>query len=377
MREKIPFNQPRGLTNDIIETLKTYPLGGNALEAQVIDRMRVTLNIPKSTSIFLLQSATQALEVMALSLELCAGDEIIMPSYTYVATANAFAKTGAQIVFADIEPNTLNICAETIAPLLNSKTKAVVPIHYGGMGADLQGIKALIGPSRITLLEDAAHGVDSVYHDRALGTIGDMGCISFHATKNIHAGGSGGVLLVNDNDYKSIATETIDQGTNRSAFFEGKVPSYQWERLGGAYEMSPYSLAFLNGALQEVKWVTAYRQALWMRYYEALKPLELSGFLTLRHTGPANAHIFYMILNEKSWRVGLQSFLARHHIEAFTHYEPLHLSKAGFKYGKIVTQLKETEHVAEGLLRLPLYNNLSFNQQDRVIELVIEFFRTL
>lgn len=377
MLDRIPFNQPRALTSDITQTLCAHPLGGSKLETQVTDQMRLLLNIPTTTSLYLVQSATQALEVMALGLELSSGDEIIMPSYTYVATANAFAKTGAKIVFADIEPRTLNISPETIAPLISPKTKAIIPIHYGGMAADLEGIKSLISSSEIVLLEDAAHGVDSSYDRKPLGTLGVMGCISFHATKNIHAGGSGGLLLVNASKYDTIASETIFQGTNRKAFYEGKVSSYQWQRLGGAYEMSPYSLAFLNTALSEVKEVTAHRQALWMRYYEALKPLEVRGFLKLRHTGPANGHIFYMIIEKKAWRLGLQRHLAHQEIEAFTHYEPLHLSKAGQRYGAGNAHFPVTERVAHGLLRLPLYNTLSFDQQDRVIESIRAYFATL
>ena len=377
MQEKIPFNQPRALTTDITETLFANPLGGMKIECQVKDLMRQQLDIPKTTSLYLLQSATQALEVMALSLELSAGDEVIMPSYTYVATANAFAKTGAKIVFADIEPQSLNICAKTIEPLIHKKTKAIVPIHYGGMATDLEAIKSLSAQWGISLFEDAAHGVDSTFNGKPLGTFGDMGCYSFHASKNIHAGGSGGVLLVNDKNYDPIVSETIYQGTNRVDFFEGKVSSYQWQRLGGAYEMSPYGLAFLNTALREVKVVTAHRQALWMRYYEAFLPLEQKVFFSLRHTGPANAHIFYLILKEKAWRKGLQNFLAEKKIEAFTHYEPLHLSKAGYKYGTAVDALPNTERMAQCLLRLPLYNTLTFDQQNRVIEAVIAYFKSL
>ncbi len=377
---KIPFNKP--FINEVILQSVTHkmthnPFGNMEAVGQLEETLRKTLRLCEETDVFFTQSATQALEIMALSLDLQMGDEIILPSYTYAATANAFARTGATLVFADVAFETLNITTQTVEPLITERTKAIIPIHYGGCAADLNGLLELSKTHSIKLLEDAAHGLGATYEGKPLGTMGEMGCLSFHHTKNLTAGGSGGLLFINQDKINTHNIEEIYyQGTDRVAFLSGKASAYHWQRLGGEYTMTAYAMAFLEASLPELEMVTKRRSMLWHRYHAAFLerlskwPILLPSF---DEKVRCNGHIYYLILPDAMIREGLRCYLKDRNIDAYTHYEPLHLSPAGKRYGKGAANLPNTEAIAQGLLRLPLYYDLSLSEQDRVIEAVVGY----
>jgi len=386
---KIPFNKP--FTNDVIEH-KTFeimtrnPLGDLDQDRRLEAQLRMSIGLSDRTDVFFTQSATQALEMMALTLDLKVGDEIIIPSYTYAATANAFARTGATLVFADVSMETLNITIDTIEPLITEKTKAIIPIHYGGFAADLHGLLNLSDTYCITLLEDAAHGIGSQYEKKPLGTMGQMGCLSFHQSKNITAGGSGGVLFINNETIERDKVEAIYyQGTDRVDFLKGKTSAYNWQRLGGEYAMTPYAMAYLEASLCDLEMVTRRRTMLWARYQEAFN-VRLFHFLKGQTKHPiglptkiananGNGHIYYLIMPDAISREGLRLYLKDRKIDAYTHYEPLHLSEGGKKYGKTMTELTHTEAIANRMIRLPIFDALSEAEQDRVIDAVVAYVK--
>lgn len=375
----IPFNKPYSpehISMSVCETISKTPLGDESQDNLTADALKLNHGILVDRRVAFTQSATQALEVMALCMDLNAQDEIIMPSFTYAATANAFARTGAKIVFADIDPNTLNISPDTVAPLISKHTRAIIPIHYGGRAADLDGLMALIKGSEIRLLEDAAHGIGATYKEKALGTIGSMGCLSFHHTKNITAGGSGGALI-----YEAYWHDTVQaclyQGTNRAAFNDGKVAAYQWEQLGGEFSMTYYHQLFLEKALPDLEWVTKRRLKIASDYFNALTAQNAFGrHITFQKTvegACGNGHIFPIILEDEALRRALMNYLKEHGIYAYPHYEPLHLSRAGRNYGEARVPLKHTEQIASRLLRLPLYAALTDSEVEKILYHVMLF----
>ena len=389
MNQHIVFNKPF-VTEDIIdqthEIIKAQLFNTRALDKTLEAAFRKHVKVEDTTRLFFTQSATQALEMMALAIGLGEGDEVIMPSYTYAATANAFARLGVKIVFADMEVGTMNLSAATVEPLISDRTRAVVPIHYGGNAAELSALMALSKKYGFLVLEDAAHGIGASYQSQPLGSIGHMGCLSFHHTKNINAGGSGGVLMVNTKAIRSsklitMIEEIYQQGTNRHAFINGEVKSYHWQRLGGEYEMSAFSKAFLTKALPNLQSVTEKRVALWHRYFTEIKDSLARHGLEERVRLPiisskaaGNGHIFQIILDSAETREAMISAMAKKGIDVYTHYEPLHLSLAGKRYGVTRYLLDETRKIANGLIRLPLYEALTFEEQDRVIEALDLFF---
>lgn len=325
-------------------------------------------------------SATSALEVMALVTGIKPGDEVIMPSFTYAATANAFAKYGAKIVFVDIESDTLNIDVKAVKRAISERTRAIIPIHYGGVSADLDSLMTIARESEILLLEDGAHTIGAKFKGRLLGTFGDMGCLSFHQTKNITSFGSGGSLIVNDSKYLDAAEETVHQGTDQVAFKEGRVDAYTWQRLGGEYEMHPFSRAYLAEAMVDLNLVTERRKSLWSRYYEALKPLEDQGIISLAKIpdyAMPNGHIFYLLTNSSNERDALSGYLKMRNISAYTHYEPLHMTGIGRQVGVHSGNLSVTNSISERILRLPIYYDLTDEQQLTVVKNIYDFYRTL
>ena len=342
------------------------------------------LHLLGNQQLVLTQSATHALEIMALALGLGPGDEVILPSYTYAATANAFARCGAQLVFADVRPDTVNIHPETVADLITPKTKAIVPIHYGGYAADMNGFKALIKGTGIHLLEDAAHGVGASYAGMPLGTIGTMGCLSFHHTKNLTSGGFGGCLYIHEEEetLHHVVQEVLYQGTDQWAFHQGKVDHYRWNRLGGEYAMQPYNRAMLSLALPHVATITQKRKALTERYRTLIKTHLSSELSSGRIQLPVkiddadeNGHIYYLRLETALERETLQTYLAKRGISAYTHYEPLHLSSAGKRYGTFKGDMVGTKKVSEGLLRLPMFFDLTEDEQEIVVACLKAYFR--
>jgi dTDP-4-amino-4,6-dideoxygalactose transaminase len=356
-------------------------------------------------SMLLTHSATASLELMALTIGIRPGDEVIMPSFTYAATANAFAKFGAVIKFVDIEPLTLNLDPSKVEAAITTKTRAIVPIHYGGIAADMAALESIAVKAaekfrnkkvaatkrkapqasrmmdenhKIYLCEDASHTIGASYRDKSLGTLGDMGCISFHHSKNITSGGSGGSLFIKNKALRAIAEEVLYQGTDRMAFMKGQVNRYNWQRLGGAYDMPVMQQIMLLQELSTLKNVTERRRNLWVRYHKKLMPLVKQGHITLAvvpKNVAINGHIFYIKVNNLTLRDQLMQWLKLRNIETRTHYEPLHATKIGTSVGTAVGNLSVTHHTVKALIRLPLYNTMKDEEQDDVVTAIYDFFK--
>ena len=323
----------------------------------------------------LVHSCTGALEIAAALADLGPGDEVVMPSFTSVSTANPIALRGATPVFVDVRPDTLNLDESLVADAITPRTRAVVPVHYGGVACELDPIAALAEEHDLIVIEDAAQALMSAYRDRPLGGIGALGAISFHETKNVGCG-HGGVLLVNDPALVADAEVVRHKGTDRAAFMRGEVDHYSWRSPGSSYAMSELNAAFLWAQLQAAEALTARRLELWERYHRAFEPLEGAGKLT-RPSVPAgcrhNAHLYRLMLSDREERDALIAALSRRGIGAVFHYVPLHSSAAGRELGRISGELPVTEAAGERLVRLPLWPDLA-EAQEEVIAAVCEFF---
>ncbi|MGP4132508.1 dTDP-4-amino-4,6-dideoxygalactose transaminase [Pantoea tagorei] len=322
-------------------------------------------------------SCTASLEMAALLIDLQPGDEVIMPSYTFVSTANAFVLRGATIVFVDIRPDTLNIDESKIEAAITEKTRAIVPVHYAGVACEMDAIMALAAKHQLWVIEDAAQGVMSRYKGRALGTIGHIGCFSFHETKNYTAGGEGGATLINDAALVERAEIIREKGTNRSQFFRGQVDKYTWRDIGSSYLMADLQAAYLWAQLEAAERINQQRLRLWQRYYDALQPLAAQGRIQLPSL-PAhcehNAHMFYIKLRDSDDRQALISWMKEAEILTVFHYIPLHSSPAGERFGRFQGEDRFTTAESERLLRLPLFYNLTDNNQKTVISSLLSFF---
>ena len=322
-------------------------------------------------------SCTHALEMAAYLSEIQPGDEVIMPSYTFVSTADAFVLRGAKIVYVDIRPDTMNIDETKIEDAITEKTKAIVPVHYAGVACEMDTIMALATKHNLFVVEDAAQGVMSTYKGRALGTIGHIGCFSFHETKNYTAGGEGGATLINDKKLDERAEIIREKGTNRSQFFRGQVDKYTWRDIGSSYLMSDLQAAYLWAQLEAADRINQQRLALWQNYYDALEPLARAGRIDLPSVPEncvQNAHMFYIKLRDIDDRTALINFLKEAEIMAVFHYIPLHDCPAGDKFGVFAGVDRFTTKESERLLRLPLFYNLSPVNQRTVISTLLNYF---
>lgn len=330
-----------------------------------------------SAKVLLTPSCTAALEMAALLLDIQPGDEVIMPGYTFVSTANAFVLRGAKIVFVDIRPDTMNIDETLIERAISAKTRVIAPVHYAGVACEMDAIMALAQRHNLFVVEDAAQGVMSTYKGRALGSIGHIGCFSFHETKNYTAGGEGGAILINDSTLIERAEIIREKGTNRSQFFRGQVDKYTWRDIGSSYLLSDLQAAYLWAQLQLADDINQQRLALWQAYYDALEPLARAGRLELP-TPPRqcshNAHMFYIKLRDISARDHLIAYLKEAGIMAVFHYIPLHSSPAGEKFGEFHGPDRHTTRESERLLRLPLFYNLTPEEQRTVITTLVDYF---
>ncbi|MEZ3501133.1 dTDP-4-amino-4,6-dideoxygalactose transaminase [Pantoea sp. KPR_PJ] len=330
-----------------------------------------------SKKVLLTPSCTASLEMAALLINIQPGDEVIMPSYTFVSTANAFVLRGATIVFVDIRPDTLNIDESKIEAAITDKTRAIVPVHYAGVACEMDTIMSLAAKYQLYVIEDAAQGVMSRYKGRALGTIGHIGCFSFHETKNYTAGGEGGATLINDAALVERAEIVREKGTNRSQFFRGQVDKYTWRDIGSSYLMADLQAAYLWAQLEAADRINQQRLRLWQRYYDALQPLAVKGRITLPSL-PAecehNAHMFYIKLRDSDDRQALINWMKEAEILTVFHYIPLHSSPAGEQFGRFHDEDRFTTHESERLLRLPLFYNLTDNNQNTVISSLLSFF---
>lgn len=322
-------------------------------------------------------SCTHATEMAALLLDIQPGDEVIMPSYTFVSTADAFVMRGAKAVFVDVRPDTMNIDETLIETAITNKTKAIVPVHYAGVSCEMDTIMEIAKKHNLAVVEDAAQGVMSTYKGQALGTIGDFGCYSFHETKN-YSMGEGGALLIRDEKYIELAEIIREKGTNRSKFFRGQIDKYTWVEAGSSYLPSDMNAAYLWAQLEMAETINQNRLDSWNRYYAGLKELADKGSITLPFVPEEcvhNAHMFYIKTKNLDERSKLINFLKEKEIMAVFHYIPLHSAPAGQKYGVFAGEDKYTTKESERLLRLPMYYGLEPSQIDYIIDSVKEFYR--
>jgi len=330
-----------------------------------------------SKKVLLTPSCTASLEMAALLIDLQPGDEVIMPSYTFVSTANAFVLRGARIVFVDVRPDTMNIDETLIEAAITEKTRAIVPVHYAGVACEMDTIMALAAKHKLFVIEDAAQGVMSRYKGRALGTIGHIGCFSFHETKNYTAGGEGGATLINDASLVERAEIVREKGTNRSQFFRGQVDKYTWRDMGSSYLMADLQAAYLWAQLEAAEGINQQRLRIWQRYYDALQPLAAQGRISLPVIPAScehNAHMFYIKLRDQDDRQALINWMKEAEILTVFHYIPLHSSPAGERFSQFVGDDRFTTRESVRLLRLPLFYNLSDNNQSTVISSLLSFF---
>lgn len=325
---------------------------------------------------FLTHSCTAALEMAAILAGIQPGDEIIMPSFTFVSTANAFVLRGGVPVFVDIRPDTLNIDETLIEAAVTGKTKAVVPVHYAGVPCQMDAIMDIAQRHDLLVIEDAAQALLSQYQDRYIGSIGQMGCLSFHETKNIISG-EGGALLINDESLIERAEIIWEKGTDRSRFFRGQVDKYTWIDIGSSFLPSDLIGAFLYAQLEEADKIVEVRRHLFERYLELLRPLEEQGFFRLPlvdSDSDANGHMCYIIVQSLEERTRLIEHLRKADILAVFHYVPLHSSPAGVKFGRSSRDLEITNDISDRILRLPLFYEMNEKDVERVAQAVMEFY---
>ena len=336
-------------------------------------------SITKSSKVLMTTSGTSALEMAAILAGIQPGDEVIMPSYTFVSTANAFVLRGAKIVFVDIRPDTMNIDETLIESEITERTKAIVPVHYAGVGCEMDTIMNIARRHNLLVIEDAAQGVMGFYKGKALGSIGDFGCYSFHETKN-YSMGEGGAVLVNHPDYIERAEIIREKGTNRSKFFRGQVDKYTWVDLGSSYLQSELNCAYLYAQIENPDIINRNRLKLWNTYHEMLKSLADRGLIELPYIPNEcqhNAHMYYIKVKNIDERTRLISYLKEKQIGAVFHYIPLHSSPAGQKFGRFHGEDKYTTKESERLLRLPMYYGLKTSYIEYIIESLEKFFSAL
>jgi len=321
-------------------------------------------------------SCTHATEMAALLADIQPGDEVVMPSFTFVSTADAFVLRGAKVKFVDIRPDTMNIDETLIEDAITDKTKAIVPVHYAGVGCEMDTIMDIAGKHHLLVIEDAAQGVMSSYKGKALGTIGDYGCYSFHETKN-YSMGEGGALLIKDPDMIERAEIVREKGTNRSKFFRGQIDKYTWVDAGSSYLPSELNAAYLWAQLEQADMVNDNRLKSWNLYKELLTPIAEKEYITLPYIPEEcthNAHMFYIKTKNLEERSALISYLKENGVLAVFHYIPLHGAPAGQKYGEFIGEDKYTTRESERLVRLPMYYNLSEEDITYVAELISRFY---
>jgi dTDP-4-amino-4,6-dideoxygalactose transaminase len=365
----IPFNRPYATGKEIAyqaEALGNFHLSG---DGPFTKRCHQWLEQRTgSAKALLTHSCTSALDIAALLLDLEPGDEVIMPSFTFVSTANAFVLRGAVPVFVDIREDTLNLDEKLIEAAITPRTRAIAPIHYAGVACEMDAMLMVAQRHRLALVEDAAQGIMAAYKGRPLGAIGDLGSLSFHETKNIISG-EGGALLIRDPAMVSRAEIIREKGTDRERFFRGEVDKYTWQDLGSSFLPSDLIAAFLWAQLEEAERITRERLAIWNRYHAMLEPLERQGLLR-RPIIPAdcqhNGHIYHLLLPLGTDRQRVLRELKQQGVHSVFHYVPLHSSPAGQRFGRAQGDLALTTSLSERLIRLPMWFGLTEAQQQRV-----------
>lgn len=366
----VPFNRPYMTGRELSYIAQAHANGHLSGDGPFTKRCNQWLREQSGAHTALLtHSCTAALEMAALLLELEPGDEVIVPSYTFVTTASSFALRGAVPVFVDIRSDTLNIDETLIEAAITSRTKAICVVHYAGVACEMDAIIAIAAKYGIRVVEDAAQGIMSSYHGRPLGTIGDLGAYSFHETKNIIAG-EGGALLCRDKDYAEQAEIVREKGTNRSRFFRGQVDKYTWVDLGSSFLPGEISAAFLSAQIDMAEDITSQRLAIWNRYHNWAEEHEQNGLLR-RPIIPShckhNAHMYYILLPSLAARADFISRMRDKGIQCVFHYIPLHSAPAGQRFGRTASSMTITNDVSERLVRLPLWLGIE-NQLDEVLD---------
>jgi dTDP-4-amino-4,6-dideoxygalactose transaminase len=375
---KIPFNKPFTIADELANIADAVRQGHIAGDGPYTRRCHEWLERHLATPKALLtHSCTAALEMSAILCDLAPGDEVILPSFTFVSTANAFVLRGAVPVFVDIRRDTLNLDEGLIEAAITPRTRAIVPVHYAGVACEMDAIMRIAERHGLVVVEDAAQGILAEYKGRKLGAIGHLGCLSFHETKNVISG-EGGALLVNDTRFVERAEIVREKGTNRSKFFRGEVDRYTWVDIGSSYLPSELIGAFLSAQLEHAAEIVAKRRALCAAYRAGLADLAAGGRLELPQPAPdgvtANGHMFYVLARDLAERTALIEHLKACGIYAVFHYVPLHSSVAGRRFGRATGELAVTDDVSNRLVRLPLYYGLEENDVAQVVDAVKAFF---
>lgn len=375
----IPFNQPFIAGKELYYIAQAVTMGNLSGDGYFTQKcsefIRDTFG---ANEVLMTPSCTASLEMAAILCDLKPGDEVIMPSYTFVSTASAFVRVGATPIFVDIRPDTLNIDEMQIEQAITRRTRAICVMHYAGIACEMDRIMAIASGHDLMVIEDAAQGVNAFHNGQGLGAIGHLGCYSFHETKNCICG-EGGALSINDPSLVPRADIIRDKGTNRQSFFRGEVDKYTWVDVGSSYVPSELCSAFLWAQLEQLDDITRRRRDIYQRYRQGLKPLEAQNLLQLPMTPEdcdSNYHMFYVVLPTAEVRQALLSHLKRRGIHAVIHYVPLHTSPMGRKLTDNTTTLPVTESVAERLIRLPFFYTITSEQQHRVIDEISEFLNS-
>ena len=375
--ERIPFVRPyiAGTEISLIgEAIKSAARQG---DGPFTKQCQTWLSQRYGTSVLLTQSCTSALEMAALLSQLGRGDEVIMPSFTFASTANAFVLRGATPVFVDVDPRTQNIDAAAAGAAIGPRTRAIVAMHYGGVGCDMRALGRIAAAKNLLLIEDAAQAIQATFDGKLLGSIGQMGALSFHDTKNVSSG-EGGALIIAERSLIERAEIVWEKGTNRLQFHRGTVDQYSWLDVGSSFLPSEITAAFLLAQLRGAERITELRLAVWQRFHDAFAQLERAGDVT-RPVVPEeckhNGHLYYLIVDSREMRDKMLDWLNRRGVGAVFHYVPLHSSQAGRKFGKTHGQLPNTDRAGYRLIRLPLWPDMPDAIIDRVIREVKAFFK--
>ena len=376
MRPRIPFNKPAFVGTELQYIKDAVDRGMLCGDGEYTKKCSSWMQKHFDVSqVFLTTSCTHALEMAAYLSDIKPGDEVIMPSFTFVSTADAFVLWGAKIVFVDIRPDTMNIDENLIEDAITPRTKAIVPVHYAGVGCEMDTIMEIARRHGLKVVEDAAQGVNAFYKGRALGTIGDFGCYSFHETKN-YTMGEGGALVFQDDAYQERAEILREKGTDRSKFFRGQVDKYRWIDYGSSYLPSEMNAAYLYAQLEKSEEINRKRRKIYDFYHENLKPLEEKGYIKrpfVPEEAEHNAHMYYLKVKDLETRTRLISYLREHKIYSAFHYIPLHRSPAGQKFGRFHGEDRYTTKESERLLRLPMFYNLSMEDVEYITDTILAF----
>jgi dTDP-4-amino-4,6-dideoxygalactose transaminase len=375
----IPFNKPPLTGNEeqyVLQAVKSNKISGDGFFGKRCQSW-FEENLPCEKAL-MTPSCTAALEMAAILIDIQPGDEVIMPSYTFVSTANAFVLRGAKIVFVDIRPDTMNIDENLIEDAITNRTKAIVPVHYAGVACEMDKIMEVAKKHKLFVVEDAAQGMMSTYKGKALGTIGHLGAYSFHETKNYTSGGEGGLLIINNSTLIRRAEIIREKGTNRSLFFRGMVDKYTWVDIGSSYLPSELQAAYLYGQLESAELINIKRKSVWQQYYNALKKDEYVNFIELPVIPSGiehNAHMFYIKLKDLEQRTLVMQAMSNSGIATAFHYIPLHSSPAGQSVGVFSGKERYTTLESERLLRLPIWYGMNAKLVESVLKTLLSFIR--